>query len=44
MDVKDNQHIVAAFDDDLSELNISLQNLGKMAITQFELSIDALAT
>ena len=42
--MKDNQHIVTAFDDDLSELNISLQNLGKMAITQFELSIDALAT
>ena len=42
--MKDNQHIVTAFDDDLSELNTSLQNLGKMAITQFELSIDALAT
>ena len=42
--MKDNKHIVTAFDDDLAELNISLQSLGKMAITQFELSIDALAT
>ena len=42
--MEDKQHIITAFDDDLAELNSSLQDLGILAITQFELAIDALAT
>ncbi len=42
--MEDKQHIITAFDDDLAELNSSLQDLGRLAITQFELAIDALAT
>lgn len=42
--MEDKQHIITAFDDDLAELNSSLQDLGTLAITQFELAIDALAT
>jgi phosphate transport system protein len=44
MNMEDKQHIITAFDDDLAELNSSLQDLGRLAITQFELAIDALAT
>jgi phosphate transport system protein len=44
MNMEDKQHIITAFDDDLAELNSSLQDLGTLAITQFELAIDALAT
>jgi phosphate transport system protein len=44
MNMEDKQHIITAFDDDLAELNSSLQDLGILAITQFELAIDALAT
>ena len=42
--MEDKQHIITAFDDDLAELNSFLQDLGRLAITQFELAIDALAT
>ena len=42
--MEDKQHIITAFDDDLAELNSSLQDLGRLAISQFELAIDALAT
>src|SRR6056300_454062 len=44
MNMEDKQHIITAFDDDLAELNSSLQDLGRLAITQFELAIDALET
>jgi len=37
-------HISTAFDEDLDALNGSVQELGKLAITQFEKAIDALAT
>jgi len=37
-------HIITAFDQDLNELNEQVQKLGRLAVKQFNLSIDALAT
>ena len=37
-------HIITAFDEDLNELNNQVQKLGRLAVNQFVLSIDALAT
>ena len=37
-------HIITAFDEDLNELNNQVQKLGRLAVKQFDLSIDALAT
>ena len=42
--MEDQQHISTAFDKDLSALNAMVQELGSLAITQFETAIDALAT
>ena len=37
-------HIITAFDQDLNGLNEQVQKLGRLAVKQFNLSIDALAT
>jgi len=42
--MEEKQHIITAFDNDLAALNQSVQELGALAIGQFEMSIDALAT
>ena len=42
--MEDQQHISTAFDKDLLALNEMVQELGSLAIVQFETAIDALAT
>jgi phosphate transport system protein len=42
--MEEQQHISTAFDKDLLALNEMVQELGRLAIAQFETAIDALAT
>ena len=42
--MKEHNHIITAFDEDLNELTTQVQKLGRLAVKQFEMSIDALAT
>jgi len=42
--MKEYNHIITAFDEDLNELTTQVQKLGRLAVKQFEMSIDALAT
>ena len=42
--MEDRPHISSAFDEDLRALNNTVQQLGGLALSQFEMAIDALAT